>query len=67
MRNKTLIEVLEEADRAASLESCGINEVHQQAMKLYIDTWIRGPLQDAIGYLKGDVTVHQMAEWVRYR
>lgn len=63
MRNKTLIAVLKRADDAASMERCGVPKVHQDAMHQYIDTWVRGPLLDAIRYLEGEKSAKDIEFW----
>lgn len=66
MCSKTLINVLKEADDSAAMgDKCGVDLVHQEALRLYIDTWVRGPLQDAIAYLEGEQTAKQIEHWVR--
>lgn len=64
----TLLELLEEADSKAAMgENCIIDEVHKEAVRLYIDTWVRGPLQSAIAYGKGNVRLQEAKHWIRYR
>ncbi len=63
MRNKTLTSVLKRADDAAAMERCGVAKVHQDAMRSYIDTWVRGPLRDAIAYLEGEKSAKDIEFW----
>ncbi len=37
--------VLDEAITAAGLTNCAIAEEHQAAMRLYLNTWVLGPLE----------------------
>lgn len=63
-----LLELLEEADAKAAMgDNCMIDEVHKEAVKLYIDTWVRGPLQSAIAYGRGNIGLNEAVHWIRYR
>jgi hypothetical protein len=39
---------LKEALKHARRESCAVEQKHQDAMALYLDTWVVGPLESAI-------------------
>lgn len=63
-----LLELLEEADQKAAMgDNCMIDEVHKEAVRLYIETWVRGPLQSAIAYGKGNLGLKEASHWIRYR
>lgn len=38
--NSSVIRHLDNAIEAAKLKRCGVEEEHQEAMKLYLDTWV---------------------------
>jgi hypothetical protein len=63
-----LLQLLEDADRKAAMDkSCVIDDVHKEAVRLYIETWVRGPLKAAIAYGKGDLRLEDASRWIRYR
>lgn len=65
---QAVIELLEEADAKAAMgDNCIIDEEHKEAVRLYIDTWVRGPLQAAISYGKGNVGLKEASQWIRFR
>ena len=47
-----VIDILKEALSSARLENCGIEKVHQEAFKLYLDSWVAGRIENAICLLK---------------
>lgn len=66
--NKKVINALEQALRIADYtlrqkRGCGVAEVHQEAMRLYLDTWCAAPLREVIEFLKGDIEAHQFSNW----
>ena len=63
-----LLELLQEANEKAAMgDNCIIDEVHKEAVRSYIETWVRGPLQSAIAYGKGDLGLKEASHWIRYR
>lgn len=50
--NRRIMERLEKALRAARLTNCAVEKSAQDAMKLYLDTWVVGPLDQAIEEMK---------------
>lgn len=42
--------------RAAELRDCGVEDEHQHAMKIYLDTWVVRRLQTAIREIEGKET-----------
>lgn len=66
MASKTLINVLKQADASAAMgELCAIDDVHKEAVRIYIETWVRQPLQDAIAHLEGEKSAKQIEHWIR--
>ncbi len=62
-----LLQLLEEADAKAAMgDNCMIDDVHKEAVRLYIETWVRGPLQSAIAYGRGNVGLSEASHWIRY-
>lgn len=57
--NKRILQALKFALRHAELTNCSVGEEHKNAMRLYLSTWVAGPLKDAIA----DMTGERKARW----
>lgn len=63
---QTVLELLQEADAKAAMgDNCIIDERHKEAVRLYIDTWVRGPLQSVIDYGHGNISLKEASHWIR--
>jgi hypothetical protein len=51
--NRRILRLIEEATSSAKLERCSVDEEHQAAMRLYLDTWVVGRLEKAINDILG--------------
>jgi len=51
--NRRILRALERALAAAELQKCGSDDVHKEAMSLYLHTWVAGPLRSAINDMLG--------------
>lgn len=51
--NRRILRTLEQALKSARLDNCGIEEEHQEAMRLYLTTWVVGRIQSAIDDMMG--------------
>jgi hypothetical protein len=61
--SKLILNNLEAARSAAARERCGVDDASQEAMRLYMDTWILGPLDDAIASIKGELPTWEQHNW----
>ena len=43
--------------------NCAIDEEHKQAMKLYLDSWVAGPLSQVIEWDDGNLPARSIARW----
>ena len=65
-KNRTstrVIRALERALEAAKLRHCGVDKDHQEAMRLYLSTWVAAPISDALEYLKGEKEASRIMDW----
>ena len=46
--NKGIEQLLLKALEAAELRSCGVAKEHQLAMRIYLSSWVVGPLREAL-------------------
>lgn len=53
---KKVRKTLEYALRQAKRKNCAVDEKAQEAMRLYMDTWIAGPLEDVLSWDDGGET-----------
>jgi hypothetical protein len=51
--NQRILKALEEALSYAEMKNCSVDDVHKDAMRLYLQTWVMGPLKSAILDMKG--------------
>jgi hypothetical protein len=63
-KNKQAVKVLtlrklEFALKHARMDHCGVEKEHQDAMRLYLDSWVVDPLVQAIGEIKGELGVEE--------
>lgn len=63
---KIVRQVIEYALEHADMEreGCAVAEEHKEALRLYLDTWVRGPLFDVLEWDEGKATITQLAVWV---
>lgn len=52
--NRDILGALKSALKAAKRERCGVDTEHQEAMRLYLDSWVVAPLEAAIAAMEGD-------------
>ena len=53
---------LEKADSTLR-EGCGVGEEHQEAMRLYLDTWVARPLHAVLAWDDGEMHVEDVGVW----
>jgi hypothetical protein len=51
--NRRILRALERALSQADLTTCSVDDVHKEAMSLYLKTWVAAPLKAAILDMKG--------------
>lgn len=52
--NQRARKLIVEALGSARLERCAIGVEHQEAMRLYLDTWVAGRLEQALKIIDGE-------------
>jgi len=52
-----------EAASDPTSERCGVAPEHREALRLYLTTWVEGPLRDAIAHLDGDKELGEIEFW----
>ncbi len=52
--NRRVLRALRQALHAAKMADCTVEEKHKEAMRLYLKTWVVGPLEDAIADMRGE-------------
>jgi len=61
--SKALEHVIERAYNSAMLEQCGVDPKAQEAMRLYLKTWVAGPLSSALRYIRGEASASELIEY----
>jgi len=51
--NQEAVRNLRAALKAAKRERCGSDQEHQEAMRIYLDTWVVAPLETALAIIEG--------------
>lgn len=51
--NQRILAKLEDALASAQLRQCAVAEEHQEAMRLYLESWVVGPLESALKDIRG--------------
>ena len=59
----TVLRALRFALSHAQMEGCGVAKEHQEAMRLYLQTWCAGPLKEVIAWANGYVQASEMVKW----
>lgn len=58
--NKSQLALLRSALKSARLENCGVAKEHQEAMKLYLDTWVCAKLEVLLDEQEGRVSAERV-------
>lgn len=53
--DRETVRLLQDAFRAARLDNCGVGAEHQDAMHLYLHSWVASPIQRALERIGADV------------
>jgi hypothetical protein len=57
---KQIEELLVDALECAELQRCSVNADAQDEMYLYLQSWVAGPLRDALDLMRGEKQPHQV-------
>lgn len=60
---QNILGALKRALRAAKRERCAVEPEHQEAMRLYLDSWVVTPLQAAIKGIEGKESGETNFDW----
>ncbi len=61
--NQKVIRALEYALEQANMKNCAVAPEHKEAMRLYLRTWVAGPIEDALQYLRGEKDSWGIIHW----
>lgn len=51
--NRRILRTLERALEYAEMTNCSVDDVHKDVMRVYLKTWVSGPLEAAIRDMMG--------------
>ena len=66
--SKIALAVLDNAIRHLDMTdkgTCVVSPEHKEAIRLYLSTWVEGPLRSLDGYLKGNLEAWEIEHWAR--
>ena len=58
--NSEVVRVLRKVLSRAKLESCAVDPKAQEAMRLYMETWIAQPIESCLDVIEGRRTGHSL-------